>query len=231
MKQIKITKNEVLNIALRTLKSKDAVITDGVLRYMYKKCPKSKITRQYMNKLMRNMDMTPITEVVEAINAYMATKYPNLTIGKDMSSSIIEDIRLCLYPIEQCEFIMCIIGFGKELWEFEAEEKEPTNSASVEEEKNKVVVINDYDGFFEFEANTIASELPQIGITIEVNTMPLLFDDVQCEKKGEKTFSLLYKPTARYLHGNTHHQEVLEILMDWCNEASVSKTEEDDKVA
>lgn len=80
--------------------------------------------------------------------------------------------------------------------------------------KNLVVVVKDYDGFFEREAQRVAEQLPQMGLTIQVTAGPYRPYDVHYHvRKNEKIVELDYYAAVRNGFGNPHTDEVIAELI------------------
>lgn len=84
--------------------------------------------------------------------------------------------------------------------------------------ENQVKVLRDYEGYFEAEAKRIAEELPQQGITIEVEAGPYKSQDVYYSvSKDNKTIHLEYYSAVRVGFGSLWHDEVVAELKEVLN--------------
>jgi len=80
---------------------------------------------------------------------------------------------------------------------------------------NSVKVIRDYDGYFEAEAKRIAAELPQTGLTIEVEAGPYKSCDVEYSVSDDKKkVTLIYYAAVRAGFGRLWHNDVVKELKE-----------------
>lgn len=89
--------------------------------------------------------------------------------------------------------------------------------------ENIVIVIKDYDDFFRREAERIATELPQVGLTINVISGPYRDCDVDVtnSKSNPKNITLDYYSAIRAGFGQLWHDEVVKLILSHIEEHKI----------